>query len=117
MLWAQRIALLALGVGLLGVTLHLIRRRRLREEYAVLWVLTTLVVLGFVLVPSVLFAVARWLQLDHSVLLLFVVFLFLMGILIHYSVVISRHSECEKRLSQEMALLKDEIARLRDEMK
>jgi hypothetical protein len=117
MLWMQRVALLVMGLGLLALTLHLIRRRRLREEYAVLWVLTTLVVLGFVLMPSVLFTLAAWLHLDHSVLLLFVVFLFLVGILIHYSVVISRHSECEKRLTQEIALLKDEIARLRDEGK
>jgi len=117
MMWTQRIALLVLGLGLLGVTLHLIRRRRLREEYAVLWVLTSLVVLGLVLVPSVLFAVARWLHLDHGVLMLLLVFLFLAAIVMHYSVVISGHSEREKGLSQEVALLKDEVARLREEVK
>ena len=117
MMWTQRIALLVLGLGLLGVTLHLIRRRRLREEYAVLWVLTSLVVLGLVLVPSVLFTVARWLHLDHSVLMVLLVFLFLAAIVMHYSVVISRHSEREKGLSQEVALLKDEVARLREEVK
>ncbi len=117
MMWTQRIALLALGLGLLGVTLHLIRRRRLREEYAVLWVLTSLVVLGLVLVPDVLFTVARWLHLDHSVLMLLLVFLFLAAIVMHYSVVISRHSEREKALSQDVALLKDEIGKLRDEIK
>jgi hypothetical protein len=47
----------------------------------------------------------------------FLCVLFLMAILLHYSVVISKHSEREKGLAQELALLKDEIARLREEVK
>jgi hypothetical protein len=47
----------------------------------------------------------------------FLCVLFLMAILLHYSVVVSKHSEREKGLTQELALLKDEIARLREEVK
>ncbi len=117
MFWTQRIVLLALGLAIVGTTLHLIRKRRLREEYAVLWVASGLAVLVLSFVPGALFTVAGWLHLDHTVLMLLVVFVFLAAIVMHYSVVISRHSEREKGLSQEMALLKDEIARLREEMK
>ena len=115
MMWTQRLVLLALGLTMLGLTLNLIRRRRLREEYAVLWVLTSVVILLLVLVPSVLFMVAKWLNLHHSVLLLLLVFVFLAAIVLHYSVAISRHSEREKQLSQDVALLKDELGKLRDE--
>jgi len=113
--WPQRIVLLLLGLGMLGLTLELIRRRRLREEYAVLWVCTGIMILVFVAMPNMLFAVAGWLQLDRGVLMTFSCFLFLAAIVLHYSVVISRHSEREKHLAQELALLRDELEKLRGE--
>jgi hypothetical protein len=113
--WPQRIVLLALGLGMLALTLELIRRRRLREEYAVLWVCTGIMILVFVVMPNILYTLAGWLQLDRSVLMTFACFLFLAAIVLHYSVVISKHSEREKHLAQEVALLKDEMEKLRAE--
>jgi hypothetical protein len=117
MLWTQRIVLLLMGLALLGVTLELIRKRRLREEYAVLWVATSLMMLVFVAMPDALFTLSQWLHLDHQVLMLLVVFVFLATIVLHYSVVISKHSDREKGLSQEVALLKDELEKLRAELR
>lgn len=117
MFLAQRIALLVAGLVLLGVTLELIRRRRLREEYAVLWICTGVMILAFVLAPQMLFAVSGWLHLNHAVLMTFLCVLFLAAILLHYSVVISKQSDHEKDLAQELALLKDEIAKLRAALK
>ena len=117
MMWTQRIVLVVLGLGLLALTLNLIRKRHLREEYAVLWVATSVMILLFVLFSGLLFRVAAWLNLDHVVLMLLIVFVFLMAIVLHYSVVISRHSEREKGLSQELALLKDELENLREEVR
>jgi len=117
MFLVQRIALLIAGVVLLGVTLELVRRRRLREEYAVLWICTGVMILAFVLVPRMLFAVSGWLHLNHAVLMTFLCVLFLAAILLHYSVVISKQSDHEKDLAQELALLKDEIAKLRAALK
>jgi hypothetical protein len=113
--WPQRIVLLCLALGMLGLTLELIRRRRLREEYAVLWICTGLMILVFVAMPNILFTISGWLQLDRSVLMTFVCFLFLAAIVLHYSVVISKHSEREKHLTQELALLRDELEKLRAE--
>ncbi len=117
MMWTQRIVVLVLGLGLLALTLNLIRKRRLREEYAVLWVMTSVMILLFVLFSGVLFRVAAWLRLDHEVLMLLIVFVFLAAIVLHYSVVISKHSEREKGLSQELALLKDDLEKLREEVR
>jgi hypothetical protein len=115
MTWPQRIVLLLLGLSILALTLELIRRRRLREEYAVLWVCTGIMILVLVVMPNILFSVAEWLLLDRGVLMTFLCFLFLAAIVLHYSVVISRHSEREKHLAQELALLRDELAKLRAE--
>lgn len=117
MMWTQRIVLLVLGLGFLAVTLNLIRKRRLRKEYAVLWVVTSAMILLFVLLPGVLLRVAAWLNLDHVVLMLLMVFVFLAAIVLHHSVVISRLLEREKEVSQELTLLKDELEKLREEIR
>jgi len=117
MMWTQRIVLLVLGLGFLAVTLNLIRKRRLRKEYAVLWVVTSAMILLFVLLPGVLLRVAAWLNPNHVVLMLLIVFVFLAAIVLHHSVVISRLSEREKEVSQELTLLKDELEKLREEVR
>jgi len=115
--WEHRVALVLAGGALLLMTFELIRKRRLREEYSVLWVLTAAAVLVSGIYPRVLEWVAMRITLHPAVLMTFLCVLFLMAILLHYSVVISKHSEREKGLTQELALLKDEIARLREEVK
>ena len=115
--WEHRVALVLAGGVLLLMTLELIRKRRLREEYSVLWVLTAAAILVSGIYPRVLEWVAMRITLPPAVLMTFLCVLFLMAILLHYSVVISKHSEREKGLTQELALLKDEIARLREELK
>ena len=115
--WEHRVALVLAGGVLLLMTFELIRKRRLREEYSVLWVLTAAAVLVSGIYPRVLEWVAMRITLHPAVLMTFLCVLFLMAILLHYSVVISKNSEREKGLTQELALLKDEIARLREEVK
>lgn len=115
--WEHRVALVLAGGVLLLMTFELIRKRRLREEYSVLWVLTAAAVLVSGIYPRVLEWVAMRITLHPAVLMTFLCVLFLMAILLHYSVVVSKHSEREKGLAQELALLKDEIARLREEVK
>lgn len=115
--WQHRVLLVLAAAALLGITFDLIRRRRLREEYAVLWVCTGIVLLVFAVFPSVLFVLSGWLKLDRAVLLTFVLGLFIAAIVLHYSVAISRHSEREKELAEEMALLKQEMEKLRGDVK
>ena len=49
--WQTRILFLVIGLAIVGATVALIRKRRLRDEYAVLWVCTGLVFLVAVLLP------------------------------------------------------------------
>ena len=123
MSWPQRMVLLVLGLALLGISLHLIRRRRLREEYGVLWIFTSLGMLALVLMPSALQGVASWLGLDQAglpgvtMLLMLMGLVFLAAVAVHFSVVITKHANRERDLSQEIALLKDEVMRLRTEQR
>ena len=115
--WPQRILWLVVGLALVGAALSLIRKRRLREEYGVLWIGTGLVILLLVLMPWILGAAAGWLEVDPAALMALVCFILLAAIVLHYSVVISRHAEREKSLALELAILKDEIERLRTEIR
>ena len=86
--------------------LELVRRRKLKEEYAWLWVLIGLGAIGLV----VFYPALEWLtQLIGAVTVTTTLFifslLFLLLINIHMSLVISRLSHQVKRLTQEMALL------------
>jgi len=72
----QRILILLMATALLWLTFELLRKRRLREEYAVLWVCTGLMLLAFAAFPRTLFIVAAWVGLDHTVLMLLACFLF-----------------------------------------
>ena len=113
MIWPQRILVLVAGLAMLGITLELIRRRRLREEYAVLWVCTALMFLVAFVMADAVQGMTEWLHTSVAGLVALVSFLFLSAIVLHYSVVISRLSDREKTLAQDVALLRDEIEKLR----
>jgi predicted membrane protein len=117
LLWMQRALLLLIALVMLLVTFELIRKRRLREEYAVLWVCTGVMVLLFAVIPDALFVVAGWLHLEPVVLLTFLFLMFLAAIVLHYSAVITKISDREKGLAQEMGFLKEEMERLRAQLK
>jgi len=108
----QRALLALMGVGLMLFTFELIRRRRLREEYSLLWLLTGVMVLAFVVFPEVLYRISEILHLYHLTTMLLVTFLFLGGIVLHYSTVISEISERETELAQQVALLTWQVDQL-----
>ena len=91
---------------------HLIRRRKLREEYALLWFGASLVLILVAVWRDSLEYAARLLGVAYppSVLLLGVIVVgFLLAI--HYSVSLSRLAEQNQRLAQELALLRHDLER------
>ncbi|MBI1761017.1 MAG: DUF2304 domain-containing protein [Acidobacteria bacterium] len=108
----SEIQLIAITGSLLMMYLvfYLIRQRRLREEYALLWFAAGLVLLVFSFWRGLLDRVAQWVGIAYppSVLLLaMIVFGFLLAM--HYSVSLSRLAEQNKRLTQELALLRNRV--------
>lgn len=94
---------LAIFVGVVD----LIRRGLLKEQYAILWLASAVVLLILSVWRGLLDTIAQALGVAYPPSLLFMVaFLFLLLIVLHFSVIISDFSEKNKRISQEVSLLK-----------
>jgi hypothetical protein len=94
-----------------------IRRGRLKERYALLWLAAAGVMLLLAAWRSLLDRVAVFLGVFYGPSLLFLVaLLFLFAILLHFSLVISEHRDKTRRLTQHLALLTHEVERLRKQI-
>ncbi|HEX6761750.1 MAG TPA: DUF2304 domain-containing protein [Gaiellaceae bacterium] len=102
---------------LLGVVLELIRSRRLRERYALLWVLTGVVLVVLSAWRGGLNTIAGWLGVEtYPPAVLFAVsLLFVLAVLLHYSTVLSKVTDENVILAQRVALLELEVSELRSE--
>jgi hypothetical protein len=98
---------------LILVVFELIRSRRLRERYALLWLATGVVLLVLSAWRGGLNTIAGWLGVrGYPPAVLFAIgLLFVILVLLHYSTVISRLSDQNVVLAQRLALLE---ARLTD---
>ncbi len=111
----DRTILIALcgALALLISVLELVRRRRLREQYSILWLLTSLVVLVLASNRTLLDLLARTMKIAYPPSALFVIgFGFLLLITLHFSTVISRLTQQNESLAQEMAILRQQVREL-----
>jgi ABC-type uncharacterized transport system YnjBCD permease subunit len=99
------------SITLILVVLELIRSRRLRERYALLWLATGIVLTALSLWRGGLNTMARWVGVStYPPAVLFAVgILFIIAVLLHYSTVISRLSDQNVMLAQRLALLEQEL--------
>ena len=108
-----KISILAtvVSVVLLLVVFELIRSRRLRERYALLWLLTGGVLLALSLWRGGLNTIAGWFGVETypPAILGAIGALFILVVLLHYSTVISRLSDQNTILAQRLALLEQQL--------
>ena len=98
-------ALIALAFMLM--ILELIRRDRLQERYSVVWFVAGLVMLIGAAFPGLLGLVADAMGVrDTNVALFSLILLFLLGLALNFSVIMSRQAAQITRLAQERALEK-----------
>ena len=99
------------SVALLFVVFELIRTRRLRERYALLWLATGVVLIILAAWRGGLNTIARWFGVtSYPPAVLFAVgLLFVILVLLHYSTVISRLSDQNTTLAQRLALLESRM--------
>ena len=95
------------------VVLELIRKRRLKERYALLWLATGLVLLVLSLWRGGLNTIAGWLGVTSypPAVLFAVATLFILLVLLHYSTVISKLTDENVELAQRIALLEERVQR------
>ena len=98
---------------LLVIVFELIRSRRLRERYALLGLLTGLVMLALSLWRGGLNTIAGWAGVETypPAVLFAVAALFVIVVLLHYSTVISKLADQNTILAQRLALLEARLAR------
>jgi len=110
----HRLVALLIAAVVVVATIEMIRRRKLREEYAMLWLGTSIVLTVIAALPQIAFWVTRALGITYVTLLVLGCFSFLAMIVMHYATAISRDAEHIRQLAQQVALLKEEIATLRE---
>ena len=105
-----------LSIILLFITFELIRKKKLREEYSLLWLFTGAVILIFSIWPE--YFLSRFFSQITGIFYLSAVvllaFLFLLLIVFHFSVVISKLTDRNKELAQRHALLELEFREFRN---
>ena len=112
----QIVAVLATALLLFGI-LELVRSRRLLERYAILWLLSALILLGLAIWRDLLESVADAVGVYYAPSALFVIaFGFILVLLLHFSVAVSRLSEQAKLLAQRVALLEERNRELEAEV-
>jgi len=98
------------AVILLLVILELIRSRRLQERYALLWLLTGLVILVLSVWRGLLAKLADLVGIAYPPSALFVLAsFFVLTVLLHYSTVISQLSDQNRILAQRLAILEHDL--------
>jgi len=108
-----QIIAIVLSLGFLAYIGRLIVKGKLREEYSFIWVFGALILILFSFWREGLAVIAKLLGVYAAPNLVFMVAIFGIFIyLLHISVVVSQLHEKNKKLSQEIALLKNKIEKI-----
>jgi hypothetical protein len=108
----HRIEIVALAgcLGLLGLIFELVRRKKIKERYSMLWFCTGLSVLALSVKREWLEKFSSMIGVYYAPSSLFIVLSgFMILILIHYSMVISQLLSQTQKLGQKIALLETEL--------
>ena len=113
MLLRQKIAMIFICIFVFVFILELVRRRKLREEYSWLWLLTSILMFLMVIKYEWLTAISKIIGAVLPTTALFIgALLFLMILSVQFSVRISSLSDQIKNIMQENALLRAKIEEL-----
>jgi hypothetical protein len=104
-----------IGLALLVIIFELLRRRQLREKYALVWGAVAIVVVPLALFPRLLDTVSSVVGVASGVsLVLFLGLVFLLVLSLHLSWEVSALEEETRTLAEEVALLRTEITERAD---
>jgi hypothetical protein len=107
-----KIQLVSIAVtgGLFLVVFEMLRRKRLMERYAILWLFSSAVLLALAVWKGLLETIAHAVGIYYAPSALFVfAFGFILVLLLHFSLVISRLADQNKILAQRLGLLQQRL--------
>jgi hypothetical protein len=107
---SQRIEVIVLAVVICALVFELVRRKRLMERYAILWLVAGVTVLVLGLWKGLLTTLSRAVGIYYGPSLLFAVaFVFVLVMLVLFSMTVSRLSDQNTLLAQRLALLQQRL--------
>jgi hypothetical protein len=106
----QRGLAIIVTLGLLVVVFELVRRKRLSERYAILWLLAALTLFLLAVWKGLLTSLSHDVGISYPPSALFAVAIGLIAvILLHFSLAVSRLSDQNKILAQRLGLLQQRV--------
>ena len=110
MFFQQKIFAIVASILIMALVVELVRRRKLREEYSWLWLMTGALIILLVIWYDFLVFITHLIGAIAPTTTLFIFgLLFLMVVSLHYSIQISKLSSQVKELAQELTLLKGRV--------
>ena len=111
-----QIVAIVCAAALVLLVLEMVRRRRLMERYALLWMFASVVVLGLAVWENGLNTIARAMGIASPPnALFFIAVAFILLLLLHFSAAMSRLADQSKVLAQRQAILEHRIHELEAE--
>jgi hypothetical protein len=112
----QRAEVIIVAVGICVLIFELVRRKHLMERYALLWLLAAVTLLVLAVWQGLLTTLSHAVGIYYPPAALFAVaFLFVLVMLIHFSVTVSRLSDQNTVLAQRLALLQQRLEQAQGE--
>ncbi|HVN86691.1 MAG TPA: DUF2304 domain-containing protein [Candidatus Binatia bacterium] len=109
-LYTLQLLAAAFSLALLAFVIEAIRRTHLEERYALLWLGAAGALFILSVYRPLLHSMARLLRIAYPPSLLFLVaFVFLLAIVLHFSLVLSAQRDAIRRLTQAVALLEHRV--------
>ena len=109
----RRLVPMVIALIVVAGTIEMIRRRRLREEYAVLWLVASVALLVLAIWPELVLRMQQLLNVNYLTIVVLSCFLFLALIVMHFATVITRQADQIRHLAERLALMHrrlDELA-------
>ena len=112
----QRVEVIIVAILICVLIFELVRRKHLMERYAILWLVAGLTLLVLALWKGLLTTLSHAAGIYYPPAALFAVgFLFVLVMLLHFSMTVSRLSSENKMLAQRLALLQQRLEQEEEE--
>lgn len=106
----QRLEVILVALLICAVIFELVRRKHLMERYAILWLVLGVTILVLAAWKGLLTTLSHAAGIYYPPAALFAVaFVFVLALLLHFSIVLSRLSDQNKILAQRVALLQQRL--------
>lgn len=102
---------IAITAGMFGIVFEFVRRKRLQERYALLWLFAAALMFALAVWRSALASLAHVVGIAYPPSALFAIaFAFILVLLLHFSLVVSRLTDQNKVLAQHVGRLEQRLA-------